>query len=589
MGQRYLERYEAEERVGQGGMALVFRGIDHVLRRPVAIKVLHPHLLDRPEARARFAREATVIAKLRHANIVEVYDVSGEASAEAFIVTEFVDGLVLSELLLRHGPLMPETAAAVVATVARALAHAHERGVIHRDVKPENIMVRRDGVLKLMDFGIAHVTDMEHLTMTGAILGSPAHMSPEQVDGQALDARTDIFSLGTLFYLLASGHYPFQADTPSGLLRAIVELRCADIRTVRPDFPDDLHGILSRMMAREPNQRFASAGELADAIDTALASVGMGSGEAEAVAFFQDPEGYVPLARGRLVQARLARADRMLASRKQAAAMREANLVLAQVPGHPQALRVLGRARAAVRRRRVLRVVAWTLLGSMVASGLAFLGTGWVSRRLQPRPTPPAVETPARRGIDPTLFVGDRRDPSPAPLVISPGTTRTGTVNGTRPQRDPVMTRETRLPVAIQAFPPAVRIEVDGRFVGEGRIDNLMLAPGPHRVRLTHPSCTQCRPVEHAFTLDPANPLKAPLRLSIGYRDARLIVRGAPNGRVFVNREARPRGRTNGDLLIPMSRPEAVATQVRVEWDGGVSRDFQVTLTPGQDTVLRVE
>ncbi len=589
MGQRYLERYEAEERVGQGGMALVFRGIDHVLRRPVAIKVLHPHLLDRPEARARFAREATVIAKLRHANIVEVYDVSGESSDQAFIVTEFIDGMVLSELLLRHGPLMPETAAAVVGTVARALAHAHERGVIHRDVKPENIMVRRDGVLKLMDFGIAHVTDMEHLTMTGAILGSPAHMSPEQVDGQALDARTDIFSLGTLFYLLASGHYPFQADTPSGLLRAIVELRCADIRTVRPDFPDELHAILTRMMARDPDQRFASAAGLADAIDAALAAVGMGSGEAESVAFFQDPEGYVPLARGRLIQARLARADRMLAERRQAAAMREANLVLAQVPGHPQALRVLGRARAAIRRQRVSRGVAWALLGATVVAGLAFLVTGWVSRRQEAPPPAPISQALAPRGVEEAPFVTDRRAPSLPPTATSPGTTRAGAANGTRPPREPPAAREARFPVTIQAFPPAVRIEVDGRFVGEGRVDDLMLAPGPHRVRLTHPSCTQCRPVEHAFTLDPTNPLKAPLRLSIGYRDARLIVRGAPNGRVFVNREARPRGRTNGELLIPMSRPDAVATQVRVEWDGGVSRDFQVTLTPGQDTVLRVE
>jgi hypothetical protein len=130
---------------------------------------------------------------------------------------------------------------------------------------------------------------------------------------------------------------------------------------------------------------------------------------------------------------------------------------------------------------------------------------------------------------------------------------------------------------------------VDGRFVGEGRVDRLMLAPGAHRVRLTHPSCAQCRAVEQEFSLDPDNPLRAPLRLSIAYRDARLVVRGPPNGRVFVNREARPRGRTNTEMTIPTYRPEAVTTQVRVDWDDAPSRDFQVTLTPGQETVLRIE
>ena len=193
MGEVFLGRYEVEREAGQGGMAVVHRGIDHVLGRPVAIKVLHPHLLQQKEARERFAREARVIAMLRHPGIVEVYDYSGAESDRAFIVTEFVDGESLEAFFSRVGAFPPEVAALVTAAAGDALAHAHERGVIHRDVKPENLMVRRDGVLKLMDFGIAHVVDMEHLTMTGTVLGSPAHMSPEQVDGRALDARTDVF------------------------------------------------------------------------------------------------------------------------------------------------------------------------------------------------------------------------------------------------------------------------------------------------------------------------------------------------------------------------------------------------------------
>ncbi len=565
-------------------MATVYRGEDRVLQRPVAIKVLHPHLLDRSEARARFVREAMVIAKLRHPNIVEVYDVSDEQAEQAFIVTEFVDGSALSDFLVAHGPLLPEVAAAVVAVVARALAHAHGRGVVHRDIKPENIMVRRDGVLKLMDFGIAHATDMEHLTMTGAVLGSPAHMSPEQVDGQALDARTDIFSLGTLLYLLASGRYPFQADNPSGLLRAIAEGRYADIRTIRHDFPDELYAVLRRMMAHDPEDRYQSATDLAEAIDTILADVAMGPADAEAAAFFQDPEGYVPIARSRLVQTRLDRADRMLAAGRQAPAIREASLALAHVPGHPRALRTIQRTRLAIRRRRVSRAVLWVLAGAAIVAGFGMLAVRWMAGQAS---VPPALfESPTPRVAAIAPIVRDRR---PAAIFGADAASSPATPMSTRPLREPLQAREMRLPVSFHAYPPAVRIEVDGRFVGEGRVDRLMLSPGAHRVRLTHPSCAPCRPVEQEFTLDPSNPITAPLRLSIAYHDARLIVRGPPNGRVFVNREARPRGRTNSELTIPMNRPDPVATHVHVEWEGAPAKDFQVTLTPDQETVLRIE
>ena len=201
---------------------------------------MHSHLLKRQDARNASAAGARHQAQAR--NIVEVYDYSGNSagcrpdSEDALIVTELVEGISCRYLAM-HGPMIPEVAAMVTAVVAGALEHAHANGVVHRDVKPENIMVGAGGVLKLMDFGIAHVVDMEHLTVTGAIVGSPAHMSPEQVDGKALDARTDVFSLGTLFFLLSSGSLPFNSDTPSGLLRAISEARVPDIRGRVRGFP----------------------------------------------------------------------------------------------------------------------------------------------------------------------------------------------------------------------------------------------------------------------------------------------------------------------------------------------------------------
>jgi serine/threonine-protein kinase len=592
MGEIFLRRYEVEHDVGQGGMATVYRGIDHVLNRPVAIKVLHTHLLQKVEARARFAREARVIAKLRHPNIVEVYDFSGEDSDRAFIVAEYVDGMSLAEYLLRHGPLLPEIAALVTASVAGALDHAHGRGVVHRDIKPENIMVRKDGVLKLMDFGIAHVMDTEQLTMTGTVIGSPAHMSPEQVDGKALDARTDIFSLGTLFYLIASGEYPFQADSPAGLMRAVVEARVPDIRSRRPEFPDDLWAVLQKMMARDAANRYESAAEITTAIESITNALGLGPIQVELPACFADPEGYAASTRKRLSQARLVRAREHLDKGRQALALREASVVLALDPDNDDALAVLKRARMLARRYRRIRTSAAVVAGLFVAAGVAMGGVFWWASRAVPLPAE-GVEhevslIEAREAPEATLDLSPRRDLALLPDEQS--TVPRGTQsarNGASPGRDATLKRQL-MPVSIQANPPAVRIEVNGRFVGEGKVEGLMLPPGTHQVRLSHPSCEQCREVVRAFELDPARPLQGPLRLSIGYLDARLLVKGPAGARVFLNRESRPRGRTNQELSIPMAQPGEVAAVVRIEVEGEEPRTLRVVLEPGKATSAAV-
>src|SRR5690606_33624857 len=172
------------EKVGAGGMAVVYRGLDRTLKREVAVKVLHTHLADHPEARRRFEREAQEVAKLRHENILEIFDYSGPESDESYIVTEFIRGQTLKEYVTERQPGYPEIGAMIAAQVCRALAHAHGLGVLHRDVKPENIMIRDDGCIKLMDFGIAQMLDTQRLTVTGQLLGSPAYMSPEHVQGK---------------------------------------------------------------------------------------------------------------------------------------------------------------------------------------------------------------------------------------------------------------------------------------------------------------------------------------------------------------------------------------------------------------------
>ncbi|TMB37698.1 MAG: serine/threonine protein kinase [Deltaproteobacteria bacterium] len=219
-----LGRYRLEEQVGQGGMAVVWRGWDTQLRRTVAVKVLHAHLHSREDIRKRFDREAHAVARLHHPYILDVYDFSGPQAQPSYLVTEFIRGQTLRTFADEHPFDPPELAAACLLPIAEALQHAHAAGVVHRDLKPENIMVRDDGVVKLTDFGIAALLDPdEKFTVTGSILGSPSHLAPETIEGRPADPRADLFSFGTIFYWLSCGKLPYQGTSPAALLRSILE------------------------------------------------------------------------------------------------------------------------------------------------------------------------------------------------------------------------------------------------------------------------------------------------------------------------------------------------------------------------------
>jgi len=181
----HIGRYRILEKIGSGGMSVVYKGLDTALDREVAVKVLHPHLAGKADSRRRLEREAQAVAKLQHPNILEVFDFVSGDSETAYIVTEFIRGQTLKHYAEKRAFYPPEIAAMVIHEVAAALSHAHDLGIIHRDLKPENVMVRDDGVIKLMDFGIAKFLDREdQMTITGALVGSPAHMAPEIIEGQ---------------------------------------------------------------------------------------------------------------------------------------------------------------------------------------------------------------------------------------------------------------------------------------------------------------------------------------------------------------------------------------------------------------------
>lgn len=266
-----LGRYEVRERLGEGGMGTVYRGHDPVLDRAVAIKTINLTMAkeDLPDYEARFYQEARAAGGLAHANIVVIYDI-GKTDRHAYMVMEYVQGRVLRELLIANGALGHEDAVDICAQVADGLAYAHARGVIHRDIKPTNIMVTDEGVVKITDFGIARMRSSEVKTMTGLVLGSPRYMSPEQVTGGTLDPRTDVFSLGIVLYELLTGRSPFQAESIHAAMYQALNTTPVPPSRVNAALPRILDFIVAKAIAKEPANRYRDAAQMAADLRTSL-------------------------------------------------------------------------------------------------------------------------------------------------------------------------------------------------------------------------------------------------------------------------------------------------------------------------------
>jgi len=576
---RMLGRYELLEQVGSGGMAVVYRGRDTALDREVAVKLLHPHLASAPESRARFSREARAVARIAHPGIVEIYDYSGDAAFESYLVTEFVRGPTLRGFAQEIGFGYPEVAMLVGRALADALVHAHSAGVIHRDLKPENVLVKQDEppAVKLADFGIARIiASEERMTMTGALVGSPHHMAPEIVEGKDADVRSDVFSLGTILYWLSTGKLPFAASNPTAILRRVLEGDVQDPRLADPRVADPLAELVLRCLAVDPAMRPRGAVEVRDALDKVLAQVGIDRPEDALIAFLRDPAAFRAAFPARAVATLTALGDGALVEGASARALGFFNRVLALEPSNDVVLRKLARLTRRRRTRRVVAVAAGAaVLGGALAVALAF--------REPPAPPPLAVGAPPPEpAVVATTPSRAQAEPAAPPASRTPAH---GEPRPAEPLRAAQAPGRAAL-LSIHVRPYAQRALLDGVEVSrDEQIVRLAIGPGRrHQLRIEHVCCA---PFVREITAEEAA-ATGELRVPLEPRPARLRVDGDPATRVFV--EGRAAG-TAGDSQrspIPVPVPPGGAsayegtTRIRLELAGAPTSDLKLKIRAGE-------
>jgi hypothetical protein len=602
-----LGKYRILRELGEGGMSVVYLAVDDALDRQVAVKLLHRHLARDPEARARLTREARASARLRHPNIPETHDFSGADGGDGgrgYIVSEFVDGWSLAELLRRAPPTLPEIGVALVLRVAEALAHAHREGVVHRDVKPENILVGRDGVVKLTDFGIAHVVGGDAMTMTGTLLGSPLHMAPEQIRGErGVDARVDVWGFGTvLFMAVTGGRHAFEGGNPHVVMRRILDGEREDVRRLTPHVDSALAAILDGCLALDRERRPASMDDVAAALSGWLALRGVSEVEPVVRGYAADPAGF-----SRSFAKALA--DRLLRLAEDTgshdAAVELLGRVLLLAPERRDAEAALRRRMRALRGRQTWRVLGLGGLGCVVAAaGLLALWPD-ADGRLEPAPQPLASLEPGARAVQDATPRPEVDVPTgPRDLEAEPGGASDVSKGLTGPgagldvtSAEPAATSTPAAPVAevasrraeateavrppqalprppearsvearVTVYPPAVRVRVAGREITPGV--PFRLPGGQVEVALTHPGCPTCGEDVRVLTIAPdpdgrwsthlvfsrgGGEALAPARLSLRCED--------PGG--WVEGPAGARFACNEDHLVPVTSDRPTLIEFR--------------------------
>jgi serine/threonine protein kinase len=585
-----LAKYDVLEELGHGGMATVYRAHDRRLGRDVAVKVIHPHLRDSGEVARRFSIEAQAVAKLRHPNIVEVFDVSAEGEGEQYLVVELLRGKTLRKMLQGSGAFPPEVAAAIGVELLGALSHAHTHGVVHRDVKPENVIIEHrpaDGApvtpgpagarepgsvrhltagqpgdrmsIKLTDFGIAKLLDVQGMTSTGQVLGSPAHMAPEQIEGQDVDARSDVFGMGVLLYECMVGHLPFEGNNPAQVLRRVLDGVYASAERERPTIGRAWSQILDKALGRTPAERYDDAGAMRDAIVAELTRLGVTSPRGELEAYCDDPEGFT----ARHDKAMIALlCERALAARKRGDAMAAAadyNRALAYAPHDPSLLRIVSSLHGAEARRRFLRRAAPLGLGTLLLGAAAFGVTRELrSGRIELQPDPSATYVPASQetgNVSTTTSAGTN---IPAASTSSTPKITAGTQTA-KPAVPKVVNREVRFNDVARNNIVQVAID-DGTptLIAKGQT----IALHDDLEHVLKFSCTggYCKPDQRTVEAGDARPA---LSIRLTLKDARLVIHGVAGNHYALSDD--PQNKLPSENTIAMTDATRFITVLELE------------------------
>ena len=593
-----IGKYTMVELIGHGGMASVYLGMDEVLKRNVAIKILHPYLENRQEAKERFRREAQAIAKISHPNIVEIYDYSGEDSSQSYIVTQLVSGGNLKDLQEKHGDFPPEIAAAIALQVAEGLRVAHAGGVVHRDIKPENLLIDKDGTVKVADFGIAHLADAHDMTATGQILGSPYYMSPEQVLGDHLDERSDIFSFGSLLYWLVTGKAAFDAANPHAVLRCIVDKEVEDADRLAPAVGRRLGEVIRGCQKKSPDERYPSFSPVIQSLKEVLEQSGVDDARQEIRLFIASPDPYRRDRREKSITIWSDKAQLIEQEGKVQESMDLYNRVLALDPDNERVLERLKSVRSAQSRRKAVRwTVGVVLLFALLAGGF-FLGTAVFPQR----PGTSEEDKAAATGIlhPPWKTIATYNDTQGGGM----GTAGEGMEgeNGSQPEKklkkatgggvvmkkmetaDGSKTRKVRF----VPFPKTVTITVDGKLLGDYFSHQQMeLAVGPHTIRFDPVDAECCEPVEWTVMVTPAGAgnKEQTIGKRLVFKPGQLMVFSDKPGDVFVG--VSKLGRTGEFLSVHLGDAPSKSVEVTVRADGCEPWKGTVTVRAGKQATLK--
>ncbi len=591
-----IGKYTIIELIGHGGMASVYRGKDEDLERAVAIKVLHPHLESRQEAKERFRREAKAIAKISHPNIVEIYDYSGEDATQSYIVTQLVSGGNLSGLRESVGQFPIEAAACMAIQVADGLRFAHTCGVVHRDVKPENLLYDKDGTVKIADFGIAHlVADAHDMTVTGQILGSPFYMSPEQVMGDHLDEKSDIYSFGSLLFWLATGKLAFDGGNPHAVLRNIVEKEIDDPQRLHPAMGKMLSRMIQRCLKKVPEERYPSfipiVAELTEYLDlSAVDDI-----RKEIQAFAESPDDYRKERHRKSISAWSDAALMLEQSGKIQEAMDLYNRVLALDPDDEQVLGRLKKVRSAQSRRRAVRWVAGVvLLFSALVVAFLFLENmfsrrqgeasvekgGSTSEIVLPWKDMSYHEDLGDEKEESGGKTGDQKEVKGASLKKKnshAGISHVAAKSGSEGQMG--KTRRVRF----VPFPKTVNIIVDGKMLGSYfKYQEMDLDVGPHTIRFEPTDKECCEPAEWTINVLPAKGKNKTQTIGkrLAFKPSLFIVFSGKPADVLI--QGTRVGRTGEFIEIPMGDSSSRTIMVSASAPGCDVWSKKVTLRAGK-------